>query len=125
MERQYKLSVLTFNSVEINGELIEPKYFVYGSCIIEEIGEDKAVTTVDHIIHNARIALHCLAHFTLYGNREDLSTQKTETDLDNFGGLHKFYQDGEEIVSFRGLVTATYSEKTRRTTVEIKGEVNG
>lgn len=119
------MSQRAFNNCVLNGTTITIGEMVTGSGILDSVGYDDKVTTLNHCIHNVRLGQIHNAKFKLYGDREDLSTGDRDADVDNFGGTHTFKYDSTTIEEFDGLVTADYDDNERITNVSVRGEESG
>ena len=109
-------SVLPFNKVTIGSSTIDKVDFVSGSGNLTKKGHDKAVTTADGRIHNVREKINRDAKFDAYGDQTALNSAT------GLGQSVALFLDSASVDSFTGIVTASYNEANKTSSIQIKGD---
>lgn len=109
-------SILPFDNATIAGTPLAASDFVHGSGSLQEKGSDKAVTTADGRIHNHREAVNRDGSCEAHGDKTSLNSARGV-------GVAIVLKNGvDTIASFPGIVTASYSESSKTTSISITGD---
>lgn len=104
-------SVLPFNSATLDEGAVASSDFVYGSGSLEITGDDIVTTTGDNTVHHDRKTRSFAASMELYGDQRSLNTPAGASVEQTIAGE-----------TFNGIVTATYDDDAKTTSVEVKGD---
>ncbi len=109
-------SLLPFDNALIGDHHLPAELVLPGSGTYQERGRDIATTTADGRIHHDRQAVDIRARLELRGDHTHLDTLPATTDTITLR------RGSTVIATFTGLVSASWSDRTRTTILDFAGD---
>ncbi len=104
-----------FDKAVVDGSVIGPGLIVPGSASLRVGGSDRSSATADGRIRNVRVSMRRRASFKALGDWSQLSSRPGASVQVTL------YSKSHEAASFKALVSASYDESSRSSSVELRG----
>ena len=116
--------LLVINNAVINGVTIPIDDFVNNSAIVNYLGKDDKVTTLNHLIHWVRGTIFVDSESSLYGDYMSLENTSMLVDDDNYAVTCVLKFDSTVVMTCKAQISCRYDDDPQVTLVRLKGEAN-